>query len=56
MAKDYYQILGIAKNAILEQINKVFRQLAIRCRNPVNTEEAGEKFYEINRAYVVLSD
>jgi len=56
---NYYQTLGVAQDASAEEIKKAFRQLAM-CyhpdRNPENTEEAGEKFKEINEAYEVLGD
>jgi len=57
--KDYYSVLGVSQDASAEDIKRAFRQLAM-CyhpdRNPENTEEAGEKFKEINEAYEVLSD
>lgn len=56
---NYYQILGVSQDASAEDIKRAFRQLAM-CyhpdRNPENTEEAGEKFKEINEAYEVLGD
>jgi len=57
--KDYYQILGVSRDASAEDIKKSFRQLAMLChpdRNPENAEEAEEKFKEINEAYEVLGD
>ena len=57
--KDYYQILGVSRDASAEDIKKAFRRLALRYhpdRNPENTREAGEKFKEINEAYEVLGD
>lgn len=58
LAKDYYEILGIEKNASEEDIKKAFRKLALQYhpdRNPGN-KSAEEKFKEINEAYQVLSD
>lgn len=56
--KNYYQILGISKDASLEEIKKVYRVLAMKWhpdRNPDNIE-AEEKFKEISEAYAVLID
>jgi curved DNA-binding protein CbpA len=57
--KDYYQILGVKKDAGSEDIKKAFRQLALRYhpdQNPGNPKESEEKFKEINEAYEVLGD
>jgi len=59
MAKDYYGVLGIPKNASDEDIKKAYRKLAMRYhpdRNPGNEKWANEKFKEINEAYGVLGD
>jgi curved DNA-binding protein CbpA len=57
--KDYYQILGVSRDANGEDIRKAFRQLALRYhpdQNPDNPKNAEEKFKEINEAYEVLGD
>jgi curved DNA-binding protein len=59
MAKrDYYEVLGVKKDAAEEEIKKAFRRLAMKHhpdRNPGN-KQAEERFKEINEAYAVLSD
>jgi molecular chaperone DnaJ len=56
-SKDYYQILGIQKNASQEEIKSAFRRLA-RQYHPDVCKETGavDKFKEINEAYQVLGD
>ncbi|MDE2019027.1 MAG: molecular chaperone DnaJ [Patescibacteria group bacterium] len=55
MAKDYYQILGIAKTASDEEIKKAYRKLAHQF-HPDKPGGDERKFKEINEAYQVLSD
>jgi molecular chaperone DnaJ len=59
MAKrDFYEILGVAKNASEEDIKKAYRKLAMKYhpdRNPDN-KEAEEKFKEVKEAYEMLTN
>jgi len=55
MAKDYYKILGIEKNATKDQIKQAYRRLAQQF-HPDKTGGDDKKFKEINEAYSVLSD
>ena len=59
MAKrDYYEVLGIERNADEDAIKKAYRQMAKKYHPDINpgNKEAEEKFKEINEAYSVLSD
>lgn len=57
MAKNYYETLGIDKNASSEEIKSAYRKLAKQYHPDINkTEEASAKFKEINEAYECLSD
>ncbi len=55
MAKDYYEILGVTKNAPKEEIKKAYRKLAQK-HHPDKSGGNEEKFKEINEAYYVLGD
>ncbi|NDA69923.1 MAG: molecular chaperone DnaJ, partial [Betaproteobacteria bacterium] len=59
MAKrDYYEVLGVAKNGSDDDIKKAYRKLAMKFhpdRNP-GDKTAEDKFKELNEAYAVLSD
>ncbi len=55
--KDYYEILGISRNATKEEIKAAYRRLALQYHPDRNkSPEAEEKFKEISEAYAVLSD
>ncbi|MBI4399462.1 DnaJ domain-containing protein, partial [Candidatus Micrarchaeota archaeon] len=55
--RDYYEILGVNKNASLDEIKQVYRKLALQYHPDRNkSKEAEEKFKEISEAYAVLSD
>src|SRR3989344_3997649 len=57
MKKDYYEILGIKKNASKEEIKKSYKQLAKKYHPDLNKDHgSGEKFKELSEAYAVLSD
>lgn len=56
--KDYYQILGVSKDADAEEIDKAYRKLARKYHRDLNPgdKQAETKFKEINEAQEVLSD
>ncbi|WP_197320177.1 molecular chaperone DnaJ [Saccharomonospora sp. NB11] len=57
MAKDYYGILGVSKDATEQQIKRAYRKLARELHPDVNpSEDAQHKFSEVTTAYEVLSD
>ena len=57
--RDYYEVLGVDRNASEADVKKAFRRLAMRYhpdRNPDQGEEVANRFKEAKRAYEVLSD
>jgi molecular chaperone DnaJ len=57
MAIDYYEVLGVERDASDAQIKKAFRKLAQQWHPDVNKEDAAdERFKAINEAYQILSD
>lgn len=56
--KDYYEVMGIPKNASDDDIKKAYRKLARKYHPDVNKDDpsAAEKFKELNEANAVLSD
>ena len=57
MSVDYYEILGVARDATPEQIKKAYRRMAMKVHPDVAPEpDAAEKFKQINEAYEVLRD
>jgi molecular chaperone DnaJ len=57
MPGDYYEILGVSRDATKEDVKRAYRRLARKYHPDVNKEPgAEERFKEINRAYEVLSE
>lgn len=57
MARDFYEILGVSREADKEEVKRAYRRLARKYHPDVNKEPGAEdRFKEINRAYEVLSE
>jgi molecular chaperone DnaJ len=57
MDRDYYEVLGVAKDANQEEIKRSYRKLARKYHPDVSNEpDAEERFKDVNSAYEVLSD
>ena len=55
--RDYYDVLGVTRNASEEEIKKAFRKLALEFHPDRNRSDGAEgRFKEVNEAYQVLSD
>ncbi|MFC1954968.1 molecular chaperone DnaJ [Chloroflexota bacterium] len=55
--RDYYEVMGVSRDATNDEIKKAFRKLAFKYHPDRNREDGtSEKFKELNEAYEVLSD
>jgi molecular chaperone DnaJ len=54
--RDYYVVLGVARDATESEIKRAFRELARKHHPDVSPDNNGEAFREINEAYATLSD
>ncbi len=55
--RDYYEVLGVARNASADEIKRAFRKKAVKLHPDRNdAPDANEQFAELNEAYSVLSD
>ena len=55
--RDYYEVLGVSRNATKDEIKRAYRKLALKYHPDRNKEpNAADKFKEISEAYAILSD
>merc|ERR1719265_3012420 len=55
--KDLYEILGVARDATLDEIKKAYRKLALKYHPDKNSDPLAQKmFVELSEAYSILSD
>lgn len=54
--RDYYDVLGVGRDAGADEIKRAYRQLARRYHPDISGDERGAAFVELARAYQVLSD
>ena len=54
--RDYYEVLGVSRDAGADEIKRAYRQLARRYHPDISGDERGSVFVEVARAYEVLND